>query len=126
MSILVRLKSDAKLQVEALDVIDELIRRDLLRIDVLISNVPAILSCRPSEVYVTGGGSATSREVFRTHMAGSVAPLPERKPGLGITVILADKLRLSTEDDEVRARRAAVSERAADRPPVSAPVCSRS
>ena len=117
MSILVRLKSDAKLQVEALDVIDELIRRDLLRIDVLISNVPAILSCRPSEVYVTGGASATSREVFRTHMTGSVAPLPERKPGLGITVILADKLRLGTEDDEVRARRAAVAERAAHRPP---------
>ena len=64
MSILVRLKSDAKLQVEALDVIDELIRRDLLRIDVLISNVSAVLSCRPSEVYVTGGGSATSREVI--------------------------------------------------------------
>ena len=126
MSILVRLKSDAKLQVEALDVIDELIRRDLLRIDVLISNVPAVLSCRPSEVYVTGGGSATSREVFRAHMAGSVAPLPERKPGLGITVILADKLRLGTEDDEVRARRAAVAERAADRTPVSAPACSRS
>ena len=125
MSILVRLKSDAKLQVEALDVIDELIRRDLLRIDVLISNVPAVLSCRPSEVYITGGGSATSRVVFRTHMMGSVAALPERKRGLGITVILADTLRLAREARGARARRAAVSERAADRPPVSAPVCSR-
>jgi len=100
MSVLTRFKSDEKLQAEALDILSELIKRDLLRVDVRISDPSMVLACRPAEVYVTGDRSATVDEILRWYGAG-VPPKGRRGPG--ITISLAGELRL-TPDQEAQAR----------------------
>lgn len=100
MGILTRFRSDERLQADALDILSELIKRDLLRIDVRLSDPPAILGCRPADVYVTGERSATSEDILRWHATGK---RPNRLRGPGIRISLADELR-PTPDQEAKIR----------------------
>ena len=91
MSLRTRFKSNEKLQAETLDILTELIRRDLLTTSVSISDPDCVLSCNILDAYPTGSRSATMREVLNSYMTGV---LPKRKGGPGITLTIDRRFRL--------------------------------
>ena len=91
MSLRTRFKSNEKLQAETLDILTELIRRDLLTTSVSISDPDCVLSCNILDAYPTGSRSATMREVLNSYMTGV---LPKRKGGPGITLTIDQRFRL--------------------------------
>jgi hypothetical protein len=74
-SILTRFKSDEKLQAEALDILEEMIRRDLLTVSVSITGSPIFLSCAVREAIV------------------------ENKAGAGIELLLDREFKLPADDE---------------------------
>jgi hypothetical protein len=64
MGILTRFKSDEKLQAEALDILTEMIRRDLLTVSVLITDPSVVLKCHVREAIIANSRSATREEIL--------------------------------------------------------------
>jgi hypothetical protein len=56
-----RFKSDQKLQTAALEILEELIRKELLTVSVLITDPAASLSCRAREAIVAGSREPLNR-----------------------------------------------------------------
>jgi hypothetical protein len=105
MSFLIRFKSNEKLQAEALDILTEMIRRDLLTASVIISDPDYVLSCNILDAYPTGSRDATRQEILNSYMTGV---LPKRKGGPGITLTANQVFRLPPKDEaHVRASLAA-------------------
>ena len=102
MGLLTRFKSNEKLQTEALDILAEMIRRDLLTASVHISDPPCSLSCNILDAYPTGSRDATAQEVLNSYMTGV---LPKRKGGPGITLTINQQFRLPPQAEaDVRAQ----------------------
>jgi hypothetical protein len=96
MSFLVRFQSNEKLQAEALDILTELIRRDLLTASVNISDPDISLSCNILDAYPTGRGTATKQEILNSYMTGV---LPKRKGGPGITLTIGQRFKLLPQEE---------------------------
>jgi hypothetical protein len=100
-SLLTRFKSDEKLQAEALDILTEMIRRNLLTVSAFIDDPPVSFSCRVREAIITGSRSATQKEIIRELLTGE--PI-KRKGGPGIELLLNQNFRLPPEQEaQVRA-----------------------
>jgi len=100
--VLTRFKSNEKLQNEALDILTELIRRNLLTASVNISDPDCCFVCNVLDAYLTGSRSATMSEILSSYMTGA---LPKRKGGPGITLTINQQFRLPPKD-AAEARRA--------------------
>ena len=99
MGILTRFKSNEKLQAEALDILNELIKRDLLTVDVLIEVPPCIVTVKPGEAYITGSRSLSGFNLFRARITGEM-PKKNSNAGPGICLNLRDKFRFGTVAEE--------------------------
>ena len=88
---LTRFKSDEKLQAEALDVLTEMIRWDLLTVTVSITDPSVSLSCRVQEAALAYRRTATQKEIIRELLTGE--PI-KKKGGPGIELSLSQKFRL--------------------------------
>jgi hypothetical protein len=98
-------KSNEKLQAEALDILTEMIRRNLLPASVYISDPACSLSCNILDAHPTGSRDATRKEILNSFMTGV---LPKRKGGPGITLTINQEFRLPPKNEaEVRAQLAA-------------------
>jgi hypothetical protein len=99
--LLTRFKSNEKLQAEALDILTEMIRRNLLTASVYIADPACFLSCDIIDAYPTGSRDATRKEILNSYMTGVI---PKRKGGPGITLTINQEFRLPPKDEgEVRA-----------------------
>jgi hypothetical protein len=96
MSFRVRFKSDEKLQAEALDILTELIRRNLLTASVGIAEPSCSISCNILDAYPTGSRDATRAEILNSYMTGT---LPKPKGGPGITLLINQLFRLPVEQE---------------------------
>jgi hypothetical protein len=105
MSVLTRFKSNEKLQAEALDILMEMIRRDLLTAEVHILDPECALVCNILDAFPTGSRDATMERVLNSYMTGV---LSKRKGGPGITLTINQQFRLPPKAEaEVRASMAA-------------------
>ena len=95
----IRFRSNAAVQAKALEAIEELITRDLLEISIWIVNPGVQMSCRPREVFVTGGEQLSSRELLNARLGLPASDFS----GPGITIRLRGGYRLGTEQEEGRA-----------------------
>jgi hypothetical protein len=96
MSALTRFKSDEKLQTEAMDILTEMIRRELLSVSVA-TDLPISVRCPVRDAIFCREGTAT--EVLREKLGGEPV---KRVPG--IDLILDRSFRLpATEEAQVRA-----------------------
>jgi hypothetical protein len=103
--LLTRFKSDVKLQADALDILTEMILRNLLTASVHISDPACSLCCNILDAYPTGSRDATRGEILNSYLTGV---LPKRKGGPGITLTINQEFRLPPKSDaEVRAQLAA-------------------
>jgi hypothetical protein len=100
-SVLTRFKSNEKLQSEALDILTEMIRRDLLTVTVWITDPSISLSCRVREAIVAGSRSRTQNEIISELLTGQVI---KKKGGPGIELLLGESFRLRTDDEAQRVR----------------------
>ncbi|MEY9575847.1 hypothetical protein ABIE88_003423 [Bradyrhizobium diazoefficiens] len=101
MSLRARFMSDEKLQAEALDLLAELIRRDLLTASVNITDPSCVVSCAILDAFPTGSRDASQAEILSSYMTGT---LPKKKGGPGITLSINQAFRLSVQKEaEVRA-----------------------
>ena len=102
MGMLTRFKSDEKLQAEALDILTELIRRDLLTVSVNITDPDGVFSCPVREAIVAGSRSYTQREIMQELLTGKSI---KKKGGPGIDLLLNNEpFRWRTEEQAQRAR----------------------
>jgi hypothetical protein len=93
--------SDEKLQAESLDLLAELIRRNLLTASVNITEPPCVMSCAILDAFPTGSRSATKADILSSYMTGT---LPKKKGGPGITLSINQPFRLPAQKEaEVRA-----------------------
>jgi phage host-nuclease inhibitor protein Gam len=93
-SVLTRFKSNEKLQAEALDILREMIRRELLTVSVVITDPQTSLSCRVMDAFERR--TATQKEITRELLTGE----PIKKKGAeGIELVLGQKFRLSSDDE---------------------------
>jgi hypothetical protein len=93
-SLLTRFKSDEKLQAEALDILTEMIRRNLLTVSAFIDDPPVSFSCRVREAIITGSRSATQKEIIReagSFCAAITWPVPVTLLGLPPFAYLCDE-----------------------------------
>lgn len=99
---LARFRSNVQLQATAIEVLEELIRRDLLQIDLWIVNLGVNLTCAASEVYVTGSRSVSSGELFNAMIGEWTSDLS----GPGVTIKLKGGYRLGSlkHEEEIRAQ----------------------
>jgi hypothetical protein len=98
--LLIRFKSNEKLQAEALGILTEMIRRNLLTASVYISDPACVFSCNILDAYLTGSRSVTRKEIWNSYMTGV---MPKRKGGPGITLTINQQFRLPPKDEaEVR------------------------
>jgi hypothetical protein len=105
-----RFKSDEKLQAEALAILKEAIRRNLLTASVVVSDPDCSLSCNILDAYPTGSRDATRQEILNSYMTGV---LPKRKGGPGITLTINQEFRLPPKvQAEVHAQLASIQFRA--------------
>jgi hypothetical protein len=102
MGILTRFRSDEKFQAEALDILAEMIRRELLTVSVVITEPPASLSCRVREAIVANSRTATQKEITRELITGE--PIKKKKGGPGIELLLNERFRLPTDDEAQEVR----------------------
>lgn len=101
MSLLTRFKSDEKLQAEALDILTEIIRRDLLTVSASITDPPISLSCRVREAIIAGSRSAAQKEITTQTLTGEPV---KKKGGPGIELLLSQVFRLPPDEEaQVRA-----------------------
>ena len=107
MGLLTRFKSNEKLQAEALDILTEMIRRNLLTASVYISDPACVFLCDILDVYPAGSRDATRKEILNSYMTGV---MPKRKNGPGITLTINQEFRLPPKDEaDVRAQLASSS-----------------
>ena len=104
MGILTRFKSDARLQAEALDILTQMVRRDLLTVSVYITDPSVVLEVPVREAIVARSRTATQKEIVRELLSGE--PI-KKKRGPGIELLLNRQFRLAT-DDEARQLRDAI------------------
>jgi hypothetical protein len=94
-------KSNENLQSDALDILTEMIRRNLLTASVNISDPDCSLSCNILDAYPTGSRDATMQEVLNSYMTGV---LPKRKGGPGITLTIGQRFKLLPQEEaQIRA-----------------------
>ena len=106
MGLLTRFKSNEKLQAEALDILTEMIRRNLLTASVYISDPACVFLCNFLDAYPAGSRDATRKEILNSYMTGV---MPKRK-GEGITLTINQEFRLPPKDEaDVRAQLASSS-----------------
>jgi hypothetical protein len=105
MSVLTRFKSNEKLQAEALDVLDELISRRLLVVNVPIVMPFSSLECRPTDAYVSGSRPLAGTDLFRAQIAGEM-PETNKSVGPGISLALREQFRFGSPVEEQQASRA--------------------
>jgi hypothetical protein len=86
-----RFKSDQKLQTAALEILEELIRKELLTVSVLITDPAASLSCRVREAIVAGSREATQEQIMKEMLTGEAI---KTKPRQGIELLLNQKFKL--------------------------------
>ena len=105
MGLLTRFKSNEKLQAEALDILTEMIRRNLLTASVYISDPACVFLCNILDAYPAGSRDATRKEILNSYMTGV-----KRKNGPGITLTINQEFRLPPKDEaDVRAQLASSS-----------------
>lgn len=102
MSILTKFKSNEKLQAEALDILNELIRRELLIVDVSITSPLCIFQSRAAEAYVAGSQSLSGTDLFRAQITGEM-PKKNKHVGPGIALRLRHQFRFGSAAEEKRA-----------------------
>ena len=102
MGALTRFKSNEKLQAEALDILNELIRRDLLEVSVLITSPPCIVTSRPTEAYVAGSQSLSGTDLLRAQVTGKM-PKNNKAAGPGIALRLREQFRFGSQAEEQQA-----------------------
>ena len=95
MGLLTRFKSNEKLQAEALDILTEMIRRNLLTASVYISDPACVFLCNILDVYPAGSRDATRKEILNSYMTGV---MPKRKNGPGTTLTINQEFRLPPKD----------------------------
>jgi hypothetical protein len=86
-----RFKSDQKLQTAALEILEELIGKELLTVSVLITDPAASLSCRVREAIVDGSREATQEQIMKEMLTGEAI---KTKPRQGIELLLNQKFKL--------------------------------
>jgi hypothetical protein len=86
-----RFKSDQKLQTAALEILEELIRKELLTVSVLITDPAASLSCRAREAIVAGSREATQEQIMKEMLTGEAIKTKSRQ---GIELLLNQKFKL--------------------------------
>ena len=96
MSVLTRFKSDEKLQAEALDILEEMIRRNLLAASVSVAETPVFLSCPIREAIVAEGRPADINEL----LTGK----PSINKRARIELVLDQPFRLTSDDEAQRLR----------------------
>jgi hypothetical protein len=96
---LTRFMSDEKLQAEGLAIMTELIRRDLLRVNVSLANLLSVISCRAGEAYVTGSRDSAGAIDFRQPIKQRTFEAPKPR-GPGITLTVRQQFRLPPADEE--------------------------
>jgi hypothetical protein len=94
--VLTRFKSNEKLQAEALDILTEMIRRELLTVSVWISDPSIHLSCPVREAIVAGSRSTTQKEIMIELITGQ--PI-KKKGGPGIDLLINEQFRLPTDQE---------------------------
>ena len=100
MGLLTRFKSNEKLQAEALDILTEMIRRNLLTASVYISDPACVFLCNFLDAYPAGSRDATRKEILNSYMTGV-----KRNGGPGITLTINQEFRLPPKDEaDVRAQ----------------------
>ena len=102
MGVLTRFKSNERLQAEALDILNELIRRDLLIVDVSITSPFCSFESRASEAYVAGSQSLSGTDLFRAQITGEM-PKNNKHAGPGIALRLRHQFRFGSQAEEQRA-----------------------
>lgn len=95
-----RFRSNVQLQVIAIEVLEELMRRDLLEISVWIVNLRMLVSSRPSEVYATGSNTVSSTEFLNAHLG---LPATDHS-GPGVTIRLKQGYKIGTDKEEEQVR----------------------
>jgi hypothetical protein len=86
-----RFKSEQKLQTAALEILEELIRKELLTVSVLITDPAASLSCRAREAIVAGSREATQEQIMKEMLTGEAIKTKSRQ---GIELLLNQKFKL--------------------------------
>jgi hypothetical protein len=84
-------KSDQKLQTAALEILEELIRKELLTVPLLITDPAASLSCRVREAIVAGSREAPQEQIMKKMLTGEAI---KTKPRQGIELLLNQKFKL--------------------------------
>jgi hypothetical protein len=97
MRLLVKVMSNEKLQVEALQILIELIKRGLLQVAVPIMDPPCNVSCNVTEAIISGSRSFSRREIAGDVLLGEMI---NKKGSLGIELLLGQQFRLSSNAEE--------------------------
>jgi hypothetical protein len=105
MSRLTKFKSNERLQADALDVLNELVGRGLLVVDVPIVTPFSSLGCRPTEAYITGSRSLSGTDAFRAAVTGEM-PEKNKHAGVGISLSLRQQFRFGSPAEEQQASEA--------------------
>ncbi len=114
MGYLARFRSNVQLQSTALEVLQELNRRELLAVEMWNTSLRAGVHSRPAEIYVSGSRSIPAHEMLNAQLGLPTSDLS----GPGITIRLRGAYRMGSDKEEKAA--AEKLARALDQPEVRA------